>query len=145
MHDREDIAKLIPHAGAMCLLERIVRSDPDRIVCSTMSHRSPENPLRRDGRLCAVHAVEYGAQAVAVHRSLRAPTGRKVPGRAYLASLKDTRIHVLQLDDLDTELVVDARCLLATAGGAIYRFAVHAGDLLVCDGRASVVEARAET
>ena len=47
-----DISRLIPHRGAMCLLDRVENWDKDHIVCRTTSHRRPDNPLRDDsGRL----------------------------------------------------------------------------------------------
>ena len=35
------IAQLVPHAGAMCLLERIVRWDDSSIALATATHRDP--------------------------------------------------------------------------------------------------------
>ena len=55
----------------MCLLERIVEWDDERIVLESDTHRSPSNPLRQDNRLRAVHLCEYGAQAMAVHGALQ--------------------------------------------------------------------------
>ena len=65
-------SQLIPHAGSMCLLEQVVSWDQQGVVCSTQSHKSLANPLRSSDQLSAVHAVEYGAQAVAVHGGLLA-------------------------------------------------------------------------
>src|SRR6185436_4156135 len=66
------IARLVPQAGAMCLLDEIVSFDERAIVCRASSHRSPGNPLRCDGRLSAFAGIEYGAQAMAVHGALQA-------------------------------------------------------------------------
>ena len=65
------IAALVPQKGAMCLLEEIVRFDRASIVCRTSSHLSPINPLRCDGRLPSCIAIEYGAQAMALHGALQ--------------------------------------------------------------------------
>ena len=77
---------LIPHQGAMCLLDDVVAWDDQRIHARSDSHRRDDNPLRSDGRLRAVHLCEYGAQAMAVHGGLvaRAAGGVASPeiGRA---------------------------------------------------------------
>ncbi len=71
------LLSLIPHQGAMCLLDRVVEWDKDRVLLATATHRAADNPLRLDGRLRAVHLCEYGAQAMAVHGGLSAQCGRK--------------------------------------------------------------------
>jgi len=50
---REDIAALIPHRGAMCLLERVLEWDARHIVLATRTHAAPDNPLKLGGRLRA--------------------------------------------------------------------------------------------
>ena len=61
--EKAEIRALIPHAGLMCLLDRVLQWDDESIVCVSQTHRDSNNPLRRDRRLSALHAVEYGAQA----------------------------------------------------------------------------------
>ncbi|MGH8502676.1 MAG: hypothetical protein ACREVE_09435, partial [Gammaproteobacteria bacterium] len=70
--DKDAIRALIPHAGTMCLLDAVLEWDDESIHCTSETHRAADNPLRREGRLSALHAFEYGAQAVAVHGGLRA-------------------------------------------------------------------------
>jgi len=53
---REEIAGLIPHAGAMCLLDGVLQWDESRIRCVSRSHQAPDNPMRDGGRLAAVCA-----------------------------------------------------------------------------------------
>ena len=65
--DRDAIARLVPHHGAMCLLEEVLGCDEDAIACRATSHRDPANPLRTAAGLPAIMGVEYAAQAVAVH------------------------------------------------------------------------------
>ena len=64
---KAEIRTLIPHSDLMCLLDDVMQWDDRSIVCFTNTHRDPANPLRRAGRLSAVHAFEYGAQAAAIH------------------------------------------------------------------------------
>lgn len=87
-----DIARLVPHQGAMCLWQRILAVDPASVRVATDSHRDPRNPLRSDGRLRAVHLCEYGAQAMAVHGGLLALQGAGPVQRGFLVALRGNRI-----------------------------------------------------
>jgi predicted hotdog family 3-hydroxylacyl-ACP dehydratase len=62
---------LLPHAGNALMIERVVRWDAREIQVATTRHRAADNPLRRDGRLAAVHLAEFAAQAMALHGGLR--------------------------------------------------------------------------
>jgi predicted hotdog family 3-hydroxylacyl-ACP dehydratase len=131
------IRTLVPHAGTMCLLDRIVSADADGIVCATSSHRAAANPLRRDGRIAALHLAEYGAQAMAVHGGLR---DRGVASRGgMLVAIRDLRLGVEHVEDVAGELLVEARRLVANPGGLIYSFTVRAGDRELATGRVSVM------
>jgi predicted hotdog family 3-hydroxylacyl-ACP dehydratase len=137
--DRKAIAALIPHQGEMCLLERVIEWDDDRIVLTTTTHRSPANPLRLDGRLRAVHLCEYGAQAMAVHGGLSAQADGRQARPGFLVSLRDVTLHVDFIDQLDGELRVTAQRLLETGGSWQYSFAVEHDSTRIASGRAAVV------
>src|SRR5437588_549812 len=98
--DKAEIRRLIPHAGTMCLLDSVLDWDDEFIVCSTNTHRYEANPLRRDGRLSGLHALEYGAQAAAIHGGLRARAAGATAPPCYLAALRDVHLHIARLDDL---------------------------------------------
>jgi len=135
----EAIAELIPHQGTMCLLERVLEWDADRILLATASHRAEDNPLRARGRLRALHLCEYGAQAMAVHGGLiaRAAGARAQPG--MLVSLREVRLHCDYIEELPGELLVEARRVLQNARSLQYAFtASHAGVRLAA-GRAAVM------
>jgi predicted hotdog family 3-hydroxylacyl-ACP dehydratase len=85
MLERSEIARLIPHAGAMCLLDAVVSWDADRIRCVSRTHRDPDNPLRAGAELDAVCGIEYAAQAMALHGGLALSAGAPTPA-GYLAS-----------------------------------------------------------
>ena len=72
MLERSEIAALIPHSGSMCLVDRVLSWGDDMIRCSSDSHHRSDHPLRRNGRLGAVHLVEYAVQAMAIHGALLA-------------------------------------------------------------------------
>jgi predicted hotdog family 3-hydroxylacyl-ACP dehydratase len=132
-----DIRKLVPHAGAMCLLERIERADEKEVVCGTFTHRAPTNPLRRNGRLAALHLAEYGAQAMAVHGGLANPAATARGG--MLVAIRDLTLGVARLDDIDAELIIHAVRLVANESGQIYSFSASAAGRELGRGRVSVM------
>ncbi|MEO8062561.1 MAG: phosphotransferase [Pseudomonadota bacterium] len=132
-----DVRTLVPHAGDMCLLERIVTSSDAEIVCATFSHRSPTNPLRHADKLAALHLAEYGAQAMAVHGGLHA-AGEAARG-GMLVAIRALKLHVERIDDIEGELAVQAVKLVANAGGRIYSFSARAGERELASGRVSVM------
>jgi len=135
---RERIAGLIPHSGAMCLLDGVIQWDADRILCTSRSHRAADNPLRADGRLPAVCGVEYAAQAMAVHGGLAGNVGGR-PRAGYLASLRDVECRRDRLDDLEGDLVVEAEQVAGDGAHVIYRFRLWVGEVEVLSGQALVV------
>lgn len=133
------IRDLIPHAGGMCVLERVIEWDDAQVLLATTTHRHPDNPLRRGGRLDAVHLCEYGAQAMAVHGGLLAHRdgGRAAPG--FLVSLREVWLGADDVSGLPGELQVAAQRLHGDSAGWQYTFAVsHLGRRLAA-GRAAVV------
>lgn len=137
--DKSEIRTLIPHSGTMCLLDGVVSWDDDSILCLTNTHRDPDNPLRRNGRLSAVNALEYGAQAAAIHGGLRARAAGTTAPACYLAALRDGRVHRERFDDLTAPLEVRAKRLFGDAGNTIYQCAISAGDIRVADGRVTIM------
>ena len=136
---KAQIEALIPHAGAICLLDAVTEWDEEAIVCVANSHRDPANPLRRQGRLAAIHAFEYGAQAAAVHGGLCAQTTGRTASPGYLAALRDARWFVADLDSIAAPLLVTARQLLNEAGRCIYAIRVSVGERLLAEARIVVV------
>lgn len=133
MLDRNAIARLIPHAGAMCLLDRVVKHDATSITCEAESHRLGDNPLRNEAGLPASAGIEYAAQAIALHAALRKGAGPA--GRGFLAVLSDVRWNRGRLDDLPAPLLIQADLLADTGGGLQYRFSVGAkGETAAIEG-----------
>jgi len=133
------IRKLIPHSGLMCLLDLVTEWDDRSIVCISNTHRDPANPLRRNGRLSALHAFEYGAQAVAVHGGLRARSAGVTAPPGYLAALRDARLHVVRLDDIAAPLQICAYRLFSDSANAVYECRVLADDVLLADARTTIM------
>ena len=123
----------------MCLLDSVTEWDDRSIVCISNTHRDPENPLRRDGRLSAVHAFEYGAQADAVHGGLRARSVGVTAPPGYLAALRDARLHVMRLDNVTSSLRIYAHRLFGEAANTVYECKVSAGDVPIAEGRITII------
>ena len=136
--DRDAIAKVIPHSGRMCLLDGVLECDVQHIRCISSSHRDTDNPMRSGGELLALCAIEYAAQAMAVHGARGAKSGNK-PRAGYLAALRDVACHVMRLDDLNDDLIIDAEKMMGDEARVIYQFDIHAGTALIMSGRATVV------
>jgi len=133
-----DIATLIPHAGAMVLLDRVEAWDTDGILCRARSHLDDDNPLRRDGRLAACCGLEYALQAAALHGALIAGG---VPQRAgYVAALRAVALHVDRLDVPGFgELRVAARLERQEDTGILYALDIRAADgAPLVSGRAAI-------
>jgi predicted hotdog family 3-hydroxylacyl-ACP dehydratase len=137
--DKPEIRALIPHAGLMCLLDRVVEWDDQAIVCTTDTHRDPANPLRREGQLSGLHALEYGAQAAAVHGGLRARAAGTTAEPGYLAAIRDARLQTTRLDDIDSPLQVYARRLFGEGANTVYQCRISAGNVSLADGRITII------
>jgi predicted hotdog family 3-hydroxylacyl-ACP dehydratase len=138
--NKAEIRTLIPHSGLMCLLDEVTLWDDRSITCVTNTHRDPANPLRRDGRLSALHAFEYGAQAAAVHGGLRARSVGKIAPPGYLAALRDAHLHAAHLDDIASPLRICANHLVGEGANTIYECRVLAGNILLANGRITIVQ-----
>lgn len=136
----EDIRRLVPHAGEMCLLQRVVTWDEESIHCQSETHLSPGHPLRRDRALAAVHAFEYGAQAAAIHGGLRAEAAGGQAPFCYLAAIRHGRLLVARLDSSNRPLDVRAQRLFGNAGDTVYQCTIYAGDLLLAEGRVTIMQ-----
>jgi predicted hotdog family 3-hydroxylacyl-ACP dehydratase len=135
--DHLDIARLIPHAGRMVLLDRVVDYDTERLQATAVSHRQPENPLRRAGRLSPLAGAEYAAQAMAVHGALLAGEGAS-PRPGFLAALRDIRWTVDRLDTIADDLEIRIHLVTAQSASVMYDFRLTAGTRLLLTGRAAV-------
>jgi predicted hotdog family 3-hydroxylacyl-ACP dehydratase len=139
---REWIAARLPHRGSMCLLDTLLACDGIRILCSATSHRDGDNPLRAAGRLGAACAVEYAAQAMALHAALLGATEDAAPPRAepgMLVAVRDLRLAVASLDALVAALDIACERIDSDRRTLLYRFAVTCAGAPVAEGRATLV------
>lgn len=136
--DHAAIAARIPHAGRMCLLHEAIAWDADSIDCRAVSHRDPTNPLRANGRLAAVHGIEYAAQAMALHGALLGGDGAPASRPGYIGAVRAVELHAARLDDVREDLDIRAERLAGDADHVLYAFAVRAGGRRLAEGRVSV-------
>jgi predicted hotdog family 3-hydroxylacyl-ACP dehydratase len=145
---KSEIAARIPHNGLMCLLECVTSWDNEKIQCEAINHREIEHPLRQGDILETVAAIEYAAQAMAIHGALIAEAHTDAnenavslnqPKVGYLVSVRDVTCHVAPLESADTPLVIMASRLLGDATQTMYAFQVHAGKTLCAEGSALVL------
>lgn len=137
--DRAWIARHIPHQGSMCLLDGVEDWDQQRIRCRASSHRATDNPLRAYDRLGAACGIEYAAQAMAVHGALQAPQDHPGARFGYLVSVRGVQLHVLRLDDIIADLMVEAACITHSENNILYHFSIDAAGRCLLEGRAAVV------
>ena len=151
--DRAGIAACLPHAGRMCLLDRVLHWDEHGIRCAAVSHRDAGNPLRDAAGLATLAGIEYAAQAAAVHGALlhgarlngarlngahlkgARLNGNAAPRSGVLAALKNVTATRPWLHDVAEDLVVEATLLHSDPAGGVFAFAVFAGITRVLSGQ----------
>ncbi|WP_207538036.1 phosphotransferase [Sabulicella rubraurantiaca] len=134
--DAAAVARLVPHAGSMSLLDRVLHWEEGRILCETARHRDPAHPLRRDGILPAICGVEFALQAMALHGALGEGAAQR---RGFVSSLRDVSLRLALLDEVPGPLEVEAEALVAEASGFIYRFAIRGEGEALLEGQAAVI------
>jgi predicted hotdog family 3-hydroxylacyl-ACP dehydratase len=126
----------------MCLLEEVLDWDSVRLRARSGTHRAADHPLRAHGRLAAICGLEYAAQAMAVHGALLAHAAL-VPGAppltGYIATLRDVRLQVARLDDIDTDLIAEAERLMGNERSASYELLLSSAGRVLVQGRATVL------
>jgi predicted hotdog family 3-hydroxylacyl-ACP dehydratase len=136
--NHDELCRLIPHHGTMCLLDGVIEWNENEIQCQATSQSAPNNPLQSNGAVGAINGVEYAAQAMAVHGALLAQDSAK-PDVAYLAAVRGVQLHC---DTLHEEAVLTLHCqrLGGDSNGFIYAFRVLGESSLLLEGRATVIK-----
>jgi predicted hotdog family 3-hydroxylacyl-ACP dehydratase len=135
---KDEIERLLPHGGSMCLLESVETWDDLTISCRTSTHRDQRNPLRFHGRLTAQAGLEYAAQAMGVHVGLL-DGGRQADNRIGLVgAVRDVVFASDRLDDLEGDLIVSATRMVEGENSYMYSFTVLHGARTIIEGRASI-------
>jgi predicted hotdog family 3-hydroxylacyl-ACP dehydratase len=100
------VAELLPHAGAMVLLDEVVEHAEERLVARVRLHAG--SVFAEGGRIPALVAIEYMAQAIGAYAGMRARAAGEPVRIGYLLGTRDL---ALELDAFDAgdELLVEAR------------------------------------
>lgn len=120
---RDALHELLPHSGDMCLLDRVLACDVERITVSSRVGSVGEHPLAKDGCLSPLLVPEYAAQAAALHltgQDSRFGAGRSV----FLAAVKALNWRGRGLLT-GAELVLDVRSISVSDSGVIYSFSAQ--------------------
>ncbi|HZF26490.1 MAG TPA: hypothetical protein VEZ88_09545 [Steroidobacteraceae bacterium] len=135
MIGRDEILARVPHSGTMCLIDRALSWDQDQIRCESETHRDLRNPLRRAGALSAVHLIEYGAQAAALHGALLAPDPQQASRAGMLVSVRQCELLIDRLEALPDALRIQARREAHGAEALTYSFEVAHDEQILGRGR----------
>lgn len=119
-----DIRSLVPHAGPMVLLDRVLAADADSL-CAEVTIR-PDSLFCSNGGVGAWVGIEYMAQAIAAHAGYAAhlrgepvKVGFLLGARRYECARPSFAV--------DSVLRVEVRCLLLADNG-LGSFACHIDD-----------------
>ncbi|HEY6087935.1 MAG TPA: 3-hydroxylacyl-ACP dehydratase [Burkholderiaceae bacterium] len=136
MLKRAEIEARIPHAGSMCLLDRVSAWNATRIVCHAAAPTA-DHPFAKPQGVPAVAAIEYAAQAAALHGALL--DDRQAPRNGMLAKLAGVELVAGRLDEAAGELTVQADLVVQGASGCMYSFMVQHDRVCRARGRLLVV------
>ncbi len=139
MLDSVGIQRIVPQTGAMCLLEAVTRWDATQIVCRALPPNAA-HPLARDGVVPAVAAVEYAAQATAIHGALL--NNATAPQAGLLAKLTDVTLDCDSVPVNGGPLNVQAALVSASAAGCLYTFKVTTVLGPIAQGRLMIAFSR---
>lgn len=134
---RREPAELVPHAGAMVLIDEVVDWNAEAVHCRSRIDQPADHPLSRGGRLPAEALGEFGAQAMAVHGGLLAPQGEP-PRHGLLASMGKLDLAIGSIDRAAT-LDIRAMRLGGDSAGMVYEFSIAMAGHEVASGRATVM------
>lgn len=115
MNDTPDVRELLPHAGPMVLINRVLRHDECETVCLVAEHDLFRDA---DGSVPAWIGLEYMAQCVALHGALHGHLQRASRQIGWLVSARAVSFHADRFQ-ADQQVEVSARSLHAGAGGLV--------------------------
>ncbi|MBS0447470.1 MAG: hydroxymyristoyl-ACP dehydratase [Proteobacteria bacterium] len=132
MLTRAHIERRIPHRGTMCLLDSVQHWDATNIVCQADAPGG-DHPLANAHHVPSVAAIEYAAQAAAVHGSLRGDLD--APRVGMLAKVTEVELMAGGIDAAGGRLTIRAELLGEVASGCLYAFDVADERTAIARGR----------
>lgn len=133
-----DIASVMPHAGAMLLIDRLLEHDEDSVVVEL---RVPDHgPFHVDRGVPAYVGVEYMAQAVACWAGCRARSRGLPPAIGFLLGTRRYDCAV-PLFTPGMVLRLEARCeILGENGLGMFACRILHGERVLATANVSVFE-----
>jgi predicted hotdog family 3-hydroxylacyl-ACP dehydratase len=128
----------------MCLLES-VESWSEESISAHASIDVESSPLTIAGKLDGTAAIEYAAQAMAVHGALLGEVAdaqgkpQRKPLMGFLASVRSIVCHRPWLSDANNPMRISATRTAGIDSPVSYDFSVCAGDIVYVTGKATVV------
>lgn len=119
------LEELVPHRPPMVLLDELVAWRPGWARCAVRLH--PGSPFMEGGRVRAVVALEYMAQAIAACAGMEARQSGRRPGSGFLVGARDLELSVAHLSAGDA-LEVEVEHLQGDERLASYRCRVRRGQ-----------------
>lgn len=132
--NHQEIARLLPHSGKMCLLQQVIQTDEQSLTALASSHLEKDNPLRIDGKISSINGIEYAAQAMAVHGSLRCGT----IASGYIATVRNIQLHRPYLPEATAPLQIKVQQLMSNDNGFTYEFSLSSQQQAVISGKITV-------
>ena len=119
---KTEIEKIIPHSGKMCLIDEVLSWNQNSIDCSSFSHQDKNHPLRQvSGTLNSLHALEYGAQAAAIHHVLIQKQGKILPSKGgVVVKFRSVKLFCEDLSDYQSALMIQAKQVMSNEQIIIY-------------------------
>lgn len=131
-----EIESLIPHAGTMSFIDKIISCDPQQLICQAII--ASDNPLLTVDKLDNINTIEFAGQAIALHCAL-VNNSDKTVNNGYLAAIRDADFFVKQID-VANELLIEVVLMHNDLNKYIYSFTVESDQQLISQGTLIVVE-----
>lgn len=129
----------LPHSGNMCLLDTVIDHDASVIHC--MAANLTGSPLKRGHKISSWIALEYAAQAFALHGLLNTQNtvANPIIDKAFVATIKHMTCFENDLHDTDKPLQVSARILASQPQLASCEFLITLDNKPLAVGQFNVV------
>lgn len=138
-----DCYRQLPHAGTMCLLDRLLHHDAQRIVCLAQAQQA--HPLSRSGQLPAWASLEYAAQALACHglltlqaHSAAADTAAAGFTQAMIIGVREMICYAATIN-LSQPCHIDVSLLAQQPGAASCTFSLSQAGAAVSSGQFNIL------
>lgn len=137
-HDAAALYEGLPHSGSMRLLDSVMSHTVSTIDCQAGNPN--DNPLKRGNKVPVWAALEYAAQALALHGLLNAKNSAANPViiTAFVVSIKHMFCFAGSLGDTGKPLQVSARIVATQPGAASCEFILVNDDKPLALGQFSV-------